>query len=289
MEDRKKGIVYMLIVITIWGFSFVATKVLLEYLDPAIIAVTRFLMATIILFAICRKKENYKRGEIWYVVLSGFLGITCYYMFENVALTFTTVSNASLISATVPVFFLLTVDSLKRSLSRPIKYIGAIIAFVGVGLLILNGKFNLDLNPLGDFLMIGSVFSWVFYTLIIDRMGSRNVLIVCRDLTLAGTVFLLPFAIYETQELRIDIFSQYDLLVVIAALIYLGVFCSALGFLYWNKAIQLAGPATTTNGIYLLPIVAIIGDSIIIGNVPNIYVMFSTGLVLAGVYLSERS
>lgn len=30
------------------------------------------------------------------------------------------------------------------------------------------------------------------------------------------------------------------------------------------------------------------GDSIIIGNVPNIYVMIGSVLVLAGVYLSER-
>ncbi|MEL4304374.1 DMT family transporter [Methanococcoides sp. LMO-2] len=289
MEDRTKGILYMLMVVAIWGFSFVATKILLNYLDPAIIAFTRFFIATVLLFAICRKRETYSPDEKIYVAIAGFLGITCYYMFENVALTFTTATNSSLISATVPVFFLLTLDVLRKKFSIPIKYIGAFVAFVGVALLILNGKFNLNLNPLGDFLMFGSVFSWVFYTMIIDRMGSRNILIVSRDLTLSGTAFLLPFALYEAQDLRVDIFSQNDLLVVIAAILYLGVFCSALGFLFWNKAIHLAGSSTTTNGIYLLPLVTIIGDSIIIGNVPNIYVMIGAVLVLAGVYLSERS
>ncbi|KGK99803.1 multidrug transporter [Methanococcoides methylutens] len=289
MEDRTKGILYMLMVVAIWGFSFVATKVLLDYLDPAIIAFTRFFIATVLLFAICRKRESYSRNEVKYVAIAGFLGITCYYMFENVALTFTTATNSSLISATVPVLFLFTVDALRRKFSIPIKYFGAFIAFVGVGLLILNGKFNLDLNPLGDFLMFGSVFSWVFYTLIIDRMGSKNMLIVSRDLTLSGTIFLLPFALFEAQNLKIDIFSQNDLMVVIAALIYLGVFCSAFAFLFWNKAIHLAGSGTTTNGIYLLPLITILGDSIIIGNVPNIYVIIGAVLVLAGVYLSERN
>ncbi|AKB85341.1 DMT family transporter [Methanococcoides methylutens] len=289
MEDRTKGILYMLTVVAIWGFSFVATKVLLNYLDPATIGFTRFFIATVLLFAICRKREKYALDEVKYVAIAGFLGITCYYMFENVALTFTTATNSSLIGATVPVFFLFTIDALRRKFSKTTKYIGAFIAFVGVGLLILNGTFNLNLNPLGDFLMFGSVFSWIFYTLIIDRLGSRNMLIVSRDLTLSGTIFLLPFALYEAQDLRIDIFSQNDLLVVVAALIYLGLFCSALGFLFWNKAIHLAGSSTTTNGIYLLPLVTIIGDSIIIGNVPNIYVMIGTMLVLAGVYLSERN
>ena len=99
MEDRTKGILYMLMVVAIWGFSFVATKVLLDYLDPAIIAFTRFFIATILLFAICRKREVYNPDEIKYVAIAGFLGITCYYMFENVALTFTTATNSSLISA----------------------------------------------------------------------------------------------------------------------------------------------------------------------------------------------
>lgn len=288
MEDRTQGILYMLVVVVLWGFSFVATKLLLEYLDPITLVFSRFFIATILMFAICRKKENYTRNEIKYVVIAGFLGITSYQMFENVALTFTTATNSSLISATVPVFLLLTIDAFNRTTSKLIKYIGALIAFIGVGLLVLNGTFNLNLNPLGDILMIGSVFSWVFYTMFIDRMGSKNMLVVSRDLTLAGTVFILPFLIFQAENLRVDIFSLNDILISSAALIYLGVFCSALGFVYWNKAIHLAGSSTTTNGLYLIPLVTIIGDSMIIGNIPNIYVLLGAALVLAGVYLSER-
>lgn len=64
MNDRTKGILYLLIVAAIWGFSFVITKVLLDYLYPATIVFARFLIATILLFAICRKRENYSRNEI---------------------------------------------------------------------------------------------------------------------------------------------------------------------------------------------------------------------------------
>ncbi|WP_342304337.1 DMT family transporter [Methanolobus sp. ZRKC5] len=289
MDDRKKGILYLLIVAAMWGFSFIATKVLLDYLNPAIIAFARFLIAAILLLAISRERENYTQNEIKYVVLAGFLGITCYYMFENVALTFTTATNSSLIGATIPIFFIMTVDIIRKRLSNPKKYFGAFIALFGVSLLILNGKYNLNLNPLGDFLMFGSVFSWVFYTLIIERMSSRNLLIVSRDLTLAGMVFLLPFVFYEAQTLKIWTFTQNDLLIVLAALIYLGAFCSALGFFYWNKAIHLAGSSTSTTALYLIPFVAIIGDSIIIGNLPNIYVITGAVFVVAGVYFSEHS
>lgn len=289
MEDRTKGIIYMLTTVILWGFSFIGTKVLLNYLDPATIGFLRFFIATILLFAICRKKADYTRKELQYVIIAGFLGITSFYMFENVALTHTTATNASLIGATVPVFFLLTVDTLKRTFSKPIKYLGAVIAFVGVGLLIFNGKFNLALNPLGDLLMFGSVFSWVFYTTIIDKLRSKDMLILSRDITLFGTIFLFPFALFEVRDMRIDIVSQSDLLIATVALIYLAIFASALAFLLWNKAIGLTGSSTITNGLYLIPPITILGDSIILGNIPNLYVLVGAVLVLAGVYLSERT
>ncbi|MDP2215875.1 MAG: DMT family transporter [Methanolobus sp.] len=119
-------------------------------------------------------------------------------------------------------------------------------------------------------------------------MVSIDMFIVSRDLTLTGTVFLFPFLVLRVGDLRMDIFSQHDMLVVIATMIYLGVFCSALGFLFWNRAIHLAGTSTITNGIYMIPLVTIIGDSLILGNAPNIYVMIGAALVLAGIYLSER-
>ena len=288
MDRRQKGILYMLTVVVLWGFSFVATKILLGFIDPVTLVFTRFLIATVLMFAICRKWESYSRREVLYVAAAGFLGVTSYQMLENLALTFTTATNSSLISATVPVFLLLTLDVLRRQFSEQVKYAGALIAFLGVSLLIFNGAFNLHLNPLGDVLMFAAVFSWVFYTMVIERMGSRDMFIVSRDLTLAGTAFLFPMLAFQAHDLRIDIFSQHDFILVVAALIYLGVFCSALGFLFWNRAIHLAGSSTTTNGIYMIPLVTIIGDSLIIGNVPNVYVLTGAAFILAGIYLSER-
>ncbi|WP_052286174.1 DMT family transporter [Methanococcoides burtonii] len=109
MDDWTKGIIYMLTTVILWGVSFIGTKALLNYLDPATIGFLRFLIVTILLSVICRKKTDYTRKELQYVMIAGFLGITSFYMFENVALTYTTATNASLIGATVPVFFLLIV------------------------------------------------------------------------------------------------------------------------------------------------------------------------------------
>jgi drug/metabolite transporter (DMT)-like permease len=137
--------------------------------------------------------------------------------------------------------------------------------------------------------MFGSVFSWVFYTTIIDKLRSKDMLILSRDITLFGTIFLLPFALFEVRNMRIDIVSQSDLLIAIVALIYLAIFASALAFLLWNKAIDLTGSSTITNGLYLIPPITILGDSIILGNIPNLYVLVGAVMVLAGVYLSERT
>jgi len=53
-------------------------------------------------------------------------------------------------------------------------------------------------------------------------------------------------------------------------------------------AIRLAGASTTTNGVYIIPIVAMITDAIILKNIPNIYAIIGAVLVLFGVYISEN-
>ncbi|ABE51607.1 DMT family transporter [Methanococcoides burtonii] len=137
--------------------------------------------------------------------------------------------------------------------------------------------------------MFGSVFSWVFYTTIIDKFRSKDMVILSRDITMFGTIFLFPFALLEARDMRVDIVSQSDLVVAIVILMYLAILGSALGFLLWNKAIDLAGSSTTTNGLYFVPPIAIFGDSIILGNLPNLYVLVSAVLVFVGVYLSEKA
>ncbi|ABO35210.1 protein of unknown function DUF6, transmembrane [Methanococcus maripaludis C5] len=288
MNDRSLGILLMFLTVIFWGISFVATKIILVYIPPITLGFIRFAIAAMILIVLIRNFPSYSKKDFLNLVLAGFLGITSYFLFENVALEYTTATNAALIAATVPIFYLMVSDLVERRIPSKIQYFGSLIGLFGVSILILNGRLILELNPIGDLLMIGAVLSWVLYTFVIQKLEKHDNLTVTRDITLIGVLLSVPFMLLEFGSkgvLDLGVFLNPPLTF---AVLYLAIFCSAIAYLFWNMSIRLAGASTTNNGIYFIPIVAMIADSIILKNIPNIYATIGAVLVLFGVYISEK-
>ena len=288
MDLKKKGILFMWIAVILWGISFVGTKVVVEYIPPLTAGFFRFLLAAIALMLFFRKDIKYTKKEFFILSLTAFFGITAYFLFENSALQYTTATNSSLIISTTPMIYLIINDIIKKSFSHKIRYLGTFIALIGVSILVLNGRFVLKLNPLGDTLMIGAVISWVLYTLFLEKLEHLNSNTVTRDMNILGSIFFIPLVFLELKSSNTcPIFSLWLQPKIIIALIYLGVFSSALAYILWNQAIRFAGSRTVTNGIYFIPLVTVIADSIILKNYPNIYAITGIILVLGGTFVAE--
>lgn len=286
MTLRTKGILYMFITVLMWGVSFVATKVLVSYVPPFTAGILRFMLASAILYTIIRAKEAYKGKDKLYMMLAGFFGVTMYFVFENTGLQLTTATNGSLIVSSTPVWYLLVRDLLDRRRSATIRYIGTIMAFIGVSIIVLNGRFVLKLNPLGDILMFGAAIAWILYTIFVEHLKDYDQLKVARDINFWGMLLFIPFVMYELAKSPVNIHT-WTSTPALLSLLYLGIFCSALGYLLWNKAIAYAGGRTVTNGLYLIPIVTVIAEIIILGTKPNIYTIIGGALTIIGTYIAE--
>ncbi|MDK2946120.1 DMT family transporter [Geotoga petraea] len=290
MQNRTKGLIFLSITVILWGISFVATSVVVQFIPPIIAGFIRFIIASIFLMILVRKNVKYSKKDFFYLVMSGFFGITAYFIFENTALIYTTPSNSSLIISSTPIFFLLVNDIIKRKLSNKIRYLGTLIAFTGVTLLVLNGKYILKLNPIGDLMMMIPVFSWIVYTIYLEKLhNNHSNLIITRDMTLLGAIFFAPFAIFEF--LKTDMGMVYNTWLqpnVIISLLFLGILCSAIGYIFWNYSVKMAGSQTTMNGIYFIPVVTLIADSLILKNFPNAFTLIGAILIISGTYIAEK-
>jgi len=74
-----KAILKALFAVTVWGASFVATKISLQYVSPNILVWLRFTMGVVILglAVILNKQFSLPQGKDWgYFALLGFIGIT---------------------------------------------------------------------------------------------------------------------------------------------------------------------------------------------------------------------
>ena len=91
--SAARGHLFALFTVVVWGTTFVATKVLLVDFAPIEILFYRFLIGFLVLWA-CRPRHVKLGGwrEEALVAAAGLTGVVLYFLFENIALTYTTAS-----------------------------------------------------------------------------------------------------------------------------------------------------------------------------------------------------
>ena len=190
--------VLALIIVAIWGITFISTKILLKSgLSPSDILFYRFILAYIGICLCSRpfKLFAYSLKDEFLCFSIGLLGGTLYFITENTALKYTMVSNVALICSTTPLLTMLIQYLLiKQTLPSGKVLTGSILAFAGVGAVIFNGKFVLNLNPAGDLLCLASALSWTLYTLVSKYLTDKYpAMFIVRKTFFYGLLTLIPF------------------------------------------------------------------------------------------------
>ncbi|MBD5267431.1 MAG: DMT family transporter [Bacteroides sp.] len=272
-----------------WGVSFVSTKVLLDCgLQPTEVYVYRTLLAYIILLLIHHNRffSNSLRDELLFAVC-GLCAGSLYYIAENTALEYTLVSNVSLIVTTAPLLTTLLVGAIYKN-ERPGRnvLIGSLIAFVGVGFVIFNSSFELNVKPLGDLLALGAALSWAVYSLVLRKLSALyGVMFITRKTFFYGMLTAIPFLLGQPYHSPLSVFLQTD---VILNLLFLGIFCSMLAFLIWAWVNKGLGAVKSSNYLYFQPVVTLIASALLLGETVSIVGYTGCALILIGVWFSDR-
>ena len=135
--SAARGHLFALFTVAVWGTTFVATKVLLVDFAPIEILFYRFLIGFLVLWA-CRPRHVRLGGwrEEALVAAAGLTGVVLYFLFENIALTYTTASNVGVIVAVNPFFTALLSSALLRDEKlHPVFFAGFALAMAGIVLI----------------------------------------------------------------------------------------------------------------------------------------------------------
>ena len=276
------------LVVTIWGTTFVSTKVLLQHgLGPIDIMFYRFLIAYICILIISHKRmwaDNWK-DEVQ-LILSGLTGGTFYFIAENTALQITQASNVALLVCTTPIFTALLARWILKEPLRKNMMIGSLIALIGVGLVVFSGSVLLKINPLGDFLSIIASLMWAFYCLVLKPLGKRySTAFITRKVFFYSILSLIFYFLVEPLETNKEILFHP---VVVCNLLFLGIVASMICFIAWNAAVKVLGPSRTANYIYVQPFSTLVLSSIILSEVITLTSLIGALCIIGGVYLAEK-
>ena len=279
-------------VVSIWGSTFVFTKLLLlGGLTAAQIFILRFIIAYVLLLGYClmrgiRWKTDSWRDELLMAAL-GVMGGSLYFLTENSSMNYTTTTNTSIIVSLCPLFASAMIGFFYKSerLSR-LQMFGTLMAATGVVVVVMNGHFVLHLSPRGDALAFAACLCWAFYSLLMIPANARyDTVFVTRKVFFYGLLSMIPYLIVY-PELNIHLlFAQPQL---VWNLLFLGCVASMLCFLAWNWVLKQLGSIKATNYVYLNPVTTIVFAWFLLGEQITVWFILGTLLILLGMYLADK-
>ena len=280
----------LLIAVVIWGWTFVATKILVAEIGPVEIFALRLAIGLPFLGAILVVKRvplHFGRADVRPLVLGGAI-FTLHFVVQVAGLMTTTATNTAWLITVSPLALAVLSFLFLRERIGWSGVAGIAVATAGILILVSRGRLS-DLGSMqtqGDWLVLVSAHTWAIYTVVTrDLVRRRHPLAVTFTLLLiaAGFTAILFFASADLARVR----SLSPL--GIAALLYLAIPGLALGQWFWQEGVAALGAARSGLYLYLEPLATLALAVPALGEPFGAFVALGGGLVLTGVYLGQSS
>lgn len=284
-KKNAAGILSVLFSVFVWGISFVSTKVVLNELSPVTIALFRQLIAIIPLLLLMKwNKESFKldKGEFKTFLIASVFGIVLYFLFENTGLTLTSASNASMLVAAIPVFALIAESFVKKARMELPSLICILCSILGVYFVIFeHGVFDFSSSSfIGNLFVLGAMASWIVYTFISTRLGQKYSSIKMTAVqTFMSIPLFVPFAVSEIKELKVPS------LTALLNLLFLGIFCSALAYVFYLYGMQKLGPVLPSAFLNLTPVVTVLAGMLFLSEALTLFQFIGAVLIIGSLML----
>ena len=183
-----------------WGWTFVATKILLAELGPIEIVAMRLAIGLpflVLLLLVQRVPLRFDRADVPPLLVGGAI-VTVHLLLQVVGLVTTTATNSGWIISVTPLALAVLSFLFHRERIGWRGAAGIAVATAGILLLVSRGRLT-DLRWLqstGDWLMLVSAHTWAAYTVVTrDLVRRRNPLAVTFGILLIAAVSISIVAV----------------------------------------------------------------------------------------------
>ncbi|HNX85699.1 MAG TPA: DMT family transporter [Bacteroidales bacterium] len=281
--------VYALVAMLFWGLSFIWSSVLLKYYQPITIIFIRLILSTAFLYTLLtllKQNEKILRKDRLLIVMSALFNPFLYFLCENYGLKYSTPTIAAVIIAMIPVFSPLVAYITMKEKLRPINFIGIFISFSGVLIMLITRAFSLAVDVRGVLFLGGAVFTSLFYSVTLRKLSVRySALTIIAYQNLIGIFLFLPlFLVLEFRKaIAVPLNSQ-----IVSSFLLLSVFASSVAFVFFAHSVKHLGISKSNVYTNLIPVFTALFSFLLLSEVFTLQKIAGIGLVIGGVYLSER-
>ena len=259
----------------IWGMGFVIAKAAMEHFSPILLMALRFTLTALCMIWFFRPDPKLFNKLFWIAFVSAAI---------QYSLTFTGVSGidastaALLIQLEVPFAILLAAVLLGDKLTIR-QGVGVSLAFCGAILIV--GEPKLANNMRYVLMVIGGGFAWSLGQIMITILGVTGGFSLISSVAVfaAPQLFIASYLLEDNQIEQIITASP----AAWAAVVYLGLVMTALGYAMWYRLLGLYDVNMVIPFLLLLPVASVVGGYLFLDEILTTKIAIGGLLALAGV------
>ena len=281
---------YALTAMLLWGMSFIWSSVLLQYYEPVTIIFIRLVISSALLYAfmfVSGQKVKLERKDFFLVFLSALFNPFLYFLGENYGLKYSTPTISAVIIATIPLFSPVIAYITFKERLTPINFIGIAISFCGVILMLVTRSLSLVADARGVIFLFGAVFAALLYSVTLRKLTENySAVLLVATQNLIGVFLFMPFFVIFELKTTIAVTVTAE---VVTSMLLLAILASSVSFVFFAHSVKLLGMSKTNIFSNLIPVFTAIFSYFLLSESFSPQKIAGIGLVISGVYLSERS
>lgn len=280
---------WLSVMILLWGLSWPATKLALHTVPPLWLAVIRFGSAALCLFIFTafRGTLKFPTKSDWPIIASiGLLQMMVFTGLGMIAMTHVDSSRAVLLAYTTPLWGVIAGWMLFRDTPNKLQFLALIIGLLGIGLICSPWEMNWNVpgTLMGTCFLLIAAISWSLVILHIKHhTWTMTPLQLAPWQMVLATIPLIGFA-YLLEGFPKNITYDSNLL---ALLIYIGPIATSACFVISAEHGRRISTFAMSNCTLGVPLIGIIASVFLLGNKLSILFVIGLGLILLGMLMAS--
>jgi drug/metabolite transporter (DMT)-like permease len=275
-----------------WAGNVIVGRAVVGTVPPLTLACLRWMLATLLLLPVAwpylRTEWRAIMKNLRLLIFLGLLGPGCYNSLNYFALVSTEALNNLVLNAAGPMVIALAAWILASDRPNTAQLAGMAAGFSGVLLIVTRGGLSslaaLNFNP-GDILILASILTWSVYTVYVRTRPPISWQSYSFAIYAVAAVLNFPLAAAEHLQ-------GYDLTLnwaAVAAIGFTAIFPSLISYVFYNRAVELLGPAEAGLYLFLVPVFGAILATALLGETLHLFHALGFALIIAGVLIGGRS
>ncbi len=283
-NTKKKAVLFTILAGCLWGTSFPAIKVGLQYMDAYTFAFLRFLVASLTMLAVMLLTKNAsfnfkkKRLLLFLGVINGVA-----YLLQYVGMLETPAFASSLFVNLSVVWVALLSPLLLRERLGGRKVAGVLVSLIGVVLMTTNLDFSSlgTADVLGNFLVISAGIVWAVFIIYNKPLveESDNLVQTTTWLLLFTMIPLLPTAAFSVEKIFVLPLDAW------LAIVYTAILCWVIPYYIWLKGLKHISPVTSSVVLLTEIIVAVAISTVLLGEILTVVSGIGAVFILIAILL----